>query len=127
MQFQTFVRKPFVVDAVEITEDNIAEVANLIGVLRKKENGTPYIAVNRRLVPNLFRVYPGFWMTKMGDNENIRCYSKRVFEQQFVANDPVIENWVTYINGDSSDTTPLEEVVSISADVVDPEEDAYAN
>ena len=34
---------------------------------------------------------------------------------------------VTYINGDSSDTAPSEEAVVVSADVADPEEDAYAN
>lgn len=81
MELNTYVRKPFTVDAVEITKENIAEVAELVGTLCHKDNGEPYIQVNRRIVPNIFRVYPGFWMTKMGDN--IRCYSKRIFHEQF--------------------------------------------
>lgn len=98
MEFDTFVRKPFTVEAVEVTTDNIDDIAEFVGTLRKKENGTPYIQVNRRLVPNIIRVYPGFWMTKMGDN--IRCYSKRAFEEQFVLTTPNIESWVEYMNRD---------------------------
>lgn len=96
MEFTTFVRKPFVVEAVEITKENIAEVAELVGTLREKDNGQPYIQVDRRLVPNVFRVYPGFWMTRMGDN--IRCYSKRIFEEQFTQSTPDIKTWVESIN-----------------------------
>ena len=107
MEFTTFVRKPFVVEAMEVTEDNIEEVAELIGTLRKKENGVPYIAVNRRLVPNLYRVYIGFWVTKMGDN--VRCYSKRVFTQQFIESNPELQNWVDYLDEKSAGKS--EEVV----------------
>lgn len=96
MEFTRFVRKPFAVEAIEVTEENIAEIAKMVGSLRKKENGTPYIKVDQKLVPSVFNVYPGFWMTKMGDN--IRCYSKRAFEEQFVASTEDIENWVTFMN-----------------------------
>ena len=85
MQFTTFVRKPFVVEAVEVTTENIEEVAKYVGDLREKEDGTQYILVDRRLVPNVFRVYPGFYMTKMG--ENVRCYSRKIFREQFVEED----------------------------------------
>lgn len=105
MEFTTFVRKPFVVEAVEVTEENIAEVAELIGTLRQKENGTPFIQVNRRLVPNLFRVYIGFWVTQMGDN--VRCYSRRVFTQQFVETTPEVDEWVTYLNEGATVETPV--------------------
>ncbi len=74
------------VEAVEVTEENIAEVAELVGALRHKEDGSPYIHVDRRLVPNIYRVYPGFWMTKMGDN--VRCYAKHVFVNQFMESTP---------------------------------------
>lgn len=84
MDFTTFVRKPFTVEAVEVTRENIAEIAPLVGTLKEKDDGTPYIHVDKRLVPNIFRVYPGFWMTKM--NDNIRCYSKRIFLEQFIEN-----------------------------------------
>ncbi len=102
MDFDTFVRKPFVVQAVEITTDNIEEVAKYIGDVREKEDGTRYILVDRRLVPNVFKVYPGFFMTKMGDN--IRCYSKKIFKEQFVEATSDIKAWVDFINGDE-DTT----------------------
>lgn len=82
MEFTTFVRKPFVVEAVEITSENINEVAKYIGDVREREDGTQYILVDRRLVPNVFKVYPGFFMTKMG--ENVRCYSRKIFREQFI-------------------------------------------
>lgn len=97
MDFKTFVRKPFTVEAVEVTKENIEELAPLIGTLRSKDDGTPYIQVDRRLVPNIYRVYPGFWMTKMGDN--VRCYSKRIFHEQFAQSTPDIDNWVKFMNG----------------------------
>jgi hypothetical protein len=98
INYNTFVRKPFKVEAVEITEENIAEIAPLIGELREREDDkTKFIYVDRRLVPNIWRVYPGFFMTKMGDN--IRCYSRRVFLEQFVLTDDSIDQWCTYIDG----------------------------
>lgn len=97
MDFKTFVRKPFTVEAVEITKDNIEELSPLIGTMRTKADGTPYIQVDRRLVPNIYRVYPGFWMTKMGDN--VRCYSKRIFSEQFIQSDPSVDQAVASING----------------------------
>ena len=95
MEFTTFVRKPFSVEAVEITTENIAEIAEFVGELKEKD-GKPYIQVNRRIVPNLFRVFPGFWMTRMGDN--IRCYSRKVFNEQFVESTGPIEQFVAGIN-----------------------------
>jgi hypothetical protein len=95
MEFTTFVRKPFVVEAVEVTAENINEVAKYIGDVREKEDGTQYILVDRRLVPNVFKVYPGFFMTKMG--ENIRCYSRKIFKEQFVEEDENIKPWVEFM------------------------------
>lgn len=87
MQFNKYVRRPFGVDAIEITEENIAEAAKFIGTVDKKEDGTSFIEVDRRLIPNLFRVYPGFFLVKMGNN--MRCYSPKVFKKQF---EPVIDS-----------------------------------
>lgn len=97
MEFSTFVRKPFVVEAVEVTAENIAEVAKYVGDLREKEDGTPYILVDRRLVPNVFKVYPGFFMTKMG--ENVRCYSRKIFKEQFTEFTDEIKPWVEFMVG----------------------------
>lgn len=100
MNFATFVRKPFAVEAVEITEENIAELAEFVGTLKTKGDGQPFIQVDRRLVPNIYRVYPGFWMTRMGDN--VRCYSKRIFMEQFVETTDEIETWVSFMNNHPS-------------------------
>lgn len=85
MEFNTFVRKPFTVEAVEVTAENIAEVAKYVGDLREEDDGTQYILVDRRLVPNIARVYAGFYMTKMG--KNVRCYSRKIFNDQFMLSD----------------------------------------
>lgn len=95
MDFKNFVRKPFKVEAVEITTDNIGEVAELVGTLREKEDGTPFIQVDRRLVPNVYKVYPGFWMTRMGNN--IRCYSGHIFNAQFVEVDEDIKAFLVQL------------------------------
>lgn len=82
MEFNDFVRKPFIVEAVEVTTENIEDIAEFVGTLQSKADGTPFIQVDRKKIPNVYRVYPGFWMTRMGDN--VRCYSRRVFTEQFV-------------------------------------------
>jgi hypothetical protein len=110
MDFTTFVRKPFTVEAVEVTRDNIAEIAELVGTLREKKDGTPYIQVNPRLVPNVYQVFPGFWMTKMGDN--VRCYSKRVFKQQFTPNTPDIETWVKFLHEQPTSNVVIEHTLN---------------
>jgi len=97
MHFTTFVRKPFSVKAVEVTTENIAEIAKYVGDLKEKEDGTPYILVDQRMVPNVERVYPGFYMTKMG--ENVRCYSRRIFREQFTEQNDTIKPWVEFMAG----------------------------
>lgn len=88
IQFDTFSRRPFDVQAVQLTTENIGAIAPLIGELREKEDGTPYIRVDRKVVPNIHRVYPGWWVTKMGDN--FRCYSGKIFAEQFELKFPTI-------------------------------------
>ena len=95
MDFDEFIRKPFVVRAVLITEQNIDEVAEYIGTLRTTKEGDRYIQVNRRLIPYLLEVYPGYWMTRMGDK--IRCYTDDVFEDQFTEITPDIRQWVDFL------------------------------
>jgi hypothetical protein len=96
MDFQTFVRKPFTVEAVQVTLENIEEIAAMIGSLEHKADGTPYIVVEKKVtdkkfVPNIFNVYVGFWMTRMGNKT--RCYSPKVFNNQFqLVNAEVVDN-----------------------------------
>ena len=81
MEFTQFVRRPFAVEAVEITMLNIEEIAKLIGELRVKD-GVIYIGLNHRTIPNVDRAYVGWWMTRMGNN--YRCYSPKTFQHQFI-------------------------------------------
>jgi hypothetical protein len=121
MEFATYVRKPFTVEAVEVTEDNIEEIAKIIGVLRHNANGKPHIQVNRRIIPNLIQVFPGYWVTKVRDEygENIRCYSKRIFHNQFIINSPDIEPWLSYLGEESKQINPDETNVPMFTDADD--------
>lgn len=101
MDFNEFVRKPFIVEAMEITKDNIEEVAKFIGDIEENADGSKFIRVDKNLVPNVTRVFPGFYMTRMGDY--IRCYSRRVFFEQFTPLTGDIQKWVTFLEK----TTPI--------------------
>lgn len=96
LNYQTYVRKPFTVEAVEITRENIAEVAPSIGELNQPEGETPFIEVDPKKVPHVTRVFPGFFLTKMG--KRIHCYSPKAFKAQFADADEHNLNWVKYLN-----------------------------
>lgn len=96
LEFTSFVRRPFVVEAVEVTNDNIMEIAKFVGELEKLDDGSVFIRVDRRLVPNVFRVLPGYFMTRMGDH--IRCYSRKVFIEQFAEMTTDVKQWVDFMN-----------------------------
>lgn len=99
IEYQDFVRKPFVVKAVEVTEENIREIADELGKLKYDENdGTPYVAVEKGKVPNVNRVQLGWFMTKHG--KRTHCYAPGVFEKQFVELDDDIQQAVEDINGE---------------------------
>lgn len=110
--FVTFVRKPFLVTAVKITDENIDELAGLVGEVKEKEDGTKYIALDRRVIPNIRKAYVGWWITKLDDN--IRCYSPKVFSNEFVDYD---EGWEIYFDAinvanDESDAQLAAEVAA---------------
>lgn len=100
MEFTTYVRKPFTVEAVKITKENIAEIAKLVGTLKDEDTDNPYIQVDRKLVPNVPKVSVGFYMTKMGTN--IRCYASHIFEAQFLEFTPEREALLANLAGDES-------------------------
>jgi len=81
MEFKTYTRTPFAVEAVEITEDNIDEIAALIGSVRTKD-GVKTILVDRKIVPNIGRAGIGWFVTKMDDK--YRCYAPKLFSEQFI-------------------------------------------
>lgn len=96
-QATTYARKPFQVLAVEVNADNIEALSEYIGELRHK-NGTPYIQSDKKLVGNAFKVWPGFFVTLL--NGKTRCYSRRVFNEQFVDHEEFREQ-IEIINGNA--------------------------
>jgi hypothetical protein len=81
VEFKQFIRTPFQVEALEITEENFEEVAALIGQIRTKDGAT-FIALDRRIIPNVHRASVGWFVTRLGDN--YRCYAPKVFNEQFI-------------------------------------------
>lgn len=85
MHTQSYRRKPFYIEAVQITTENIEEIAELIGrVMTKEEDGSPFIQIDNVIIPGISRAYPGFWLTIM--NDRYRCYSNKIFTSQFEPN-----------------------------------------
>lgn len=91
-EFKPYSRRPFAVEAVMVTVANLDDIAEHVGEVQEKEDGTRFIQVDRRKVPNVFRVYPGFYLTRL-DN-NIRCYSPKVFNDQFVPVTDYSQEWI---------------------------------
>jgi hypothetical protein len=92
MQFDRYIRKPFSVEAVQITPENIEEIAGLLGELKEKD-GEKWILIDRRLVPNIRKAYIGWYITKL--DENFRAYSPKVFEKEFLE---YTDEWAAYLS-----------------------------
>lgn len=78
-----YVRKPFEVEAVEVTEDNLEEVAAWChGDLR--EDNRPYIKVRvaRALNERQTKAYPGDWVLYAGTG--FKVYTPKAFQKTFV-------------------------------------------
>lgn len=95
-EFKDYARRPFRVEATLVTVSNLDTVAEYVGDVMEKEDGTRFIQVDRRKVPNVFRVFPGFYLTRLDDN--IRCYSPKVFAQQFLEVDGTTVGMVDSLN-----------------------------
>lgn len=85
MEFKTYTHKPYDVEAVEITLDNIDEVAAIIGIDGEvnRKNEKPFIMVDRRKVRYVYKVTTGWFLTHM--NGTYRCFSPTAFADQFDA------------------------------------------
>lgn len=97
LELTEFVRLPYRVHAVLITEENIEEVAKSVGTLDRDDDG-PFIRVNRKRVPNVYKVRPGYWMTKL--DKKIRCFAPHIFEAQFRLITPEVEQCLRYLDGE---------------------------
>jgi hypothetical protein len=113
-EFSEFIRTPFPVEALQITEENMEEVCKLIGLEIKSKGNVRYILVDRRIVPLGTKAYVGSWVTRMG--VKLRCYPNHIFTKQFV---PMTDEWKGWIDKDEDeDDSSLEETLEI---VNDPE------
>lgn len=88
-----FVRKPFYVDGVQVTTENIQEVAewcrgNIVTLADSSVNrGNQFIdvRVQRPLNPRQHQAYPGDWILSF--NGQFKVYTPKAFEKSF---DPVV-------------------------------------
>lgn len=99
MKFHTFVRRPFTVKAVEVTRQNLNELAPYIGTVETNERGQTFIQVDKSKVPNIGRVWPGHFVTVMGGN--IRCFTRKSFIAQFAGASPDIMTWVEWMEAEA--------------------------
>lgn len=115
-EFTDFVRKPFKISAVQITEENIDELCELIGhKVVETAPGRKFILVNRRIVHHTQRAAIGWWVTTMDDN--LRCYPDKVFTRQFMEYDDVWEPHLEEPRPSYSDedTSPVEVIEEAAA------------
>jgi hypothetical protein len=111
LEFDEFVRKPFKIEAALITVDNIHEVCKLIGHEVRENNKGPYIQMDKRIVPNSWRAFPGWYVTRMigpKGQENLRAYPAKTFDMQFT---PMSEDWAPWFDDEEKEAENAEEWV----------------
>lgn len=89
------IREPFAIEAIQVTNDNMAELAKVFGRLMVEEDRTPYIAVSRKYARRGWKLHLGGYVTRM--DEKIRFYSEKVFRDQFVPR----STWLSHMRGDT--------------------------
>ena len=83
-----YIRKPFEVEAVEVTEENIEAVKEWCqGNLQTEENGKRFIKVRvaRALNERQTKAYPGDWVLYAGTG--FKVYTPKAFLKTFVPKD----------------------------------------
>lgn len=84
IQTEKFERKPFFVDAIQVTEENIEDVARWCnGELQEDDNGKRFVhvRVHRPLTPRQTQAYVGDWVLYAG--RGYKVYKKQAFEKSF--------------------------------------------
>ena len=94
LDYQTFVRTPFKIEAVEVTDENLTQIAEMLGskVFTDTRTGNNFIGVDNDQMPGIYRIYAGFWVTKMG--HRFRAYSQQRFLKEFVKLTDGVAGWV---------------------------------
>jgi hypothetical protein len=92
LDIEKYVRKPFAVDAVCVTEENMREVAKWCGGQVKRlprwdpRSGTKFISVNvlKALNERQTQAFVGDWVLSSGSGPNgFKVYTPRAFETSF--------------------------------------------
>jgi hypothetical protein len=81
---ELYKRKPFEVEAVQVTEDNLEDVADWCdGEVRYTASRTPFVKVNvqRPLSTGQTRAFAGDWVLYAG--RGFKVYTTRAFESNF--------------------------------------------
>lgn len=85
MQTQKYARKPFYIDAVQVTEENMAEVAEWCGGTQREANGPEAahikIKVHRPFTPRQTKAFVGDWVLK--SETGFKIYTPVAFERGF--------------------------------------------
>lgn len=88
-----YVRKPFEVEAVEVTQDNLEEVAKWCqGTIIEPENGSQAfikVRVARALNERQTKAYPGDWVLYAGTG--FKVYTEKAFRRTFEMKAPTAE------------------------------------
>lgn len=85
MELKEYISTPLVVEAVQVTDENMREVARWCeGIIKKedlKKGPTPYIAVNviRPSSARQAKAYVGDWVSKHRDSYKV--YTRNAFER----------------------------------------------
>lgn len=88
IQAEKYARKPFIVDAVQVTADNLAEVAHWVqGDVRteRDENNQPaqyvHVRVHRALNERQTKAFVGDWVLYAGTGYKV--YTEKAFKSTF--------------------------------------------
>jgi hypothetical protein len=111
MEFTEHIRRPFKVEAVQITKDNIEEIASMIGELKTKGD-EKFILLDKRIVPSMNRAYVGWWVTRF--NDNLRCYSNKIFTEQFMPYTEEWNGWFDEVPSESEETPVISEHFTVA-------------
>lgn len=77
-----FVRRPFNVEALRLTEDNLDAIAEMLGEVKTSKKGVTYIKIDPKHNTNRRVVELGFWITQKDDV--LHFYSDNAFKRNFM-------------------------------------------
>jgi hypothetical protein len=96
IEFTPYIRKPYRVDALKVTGNNIHVVAELIeGTVETAQDGKTFIRTHRKVVKNVDNIWPGFFLTKV--RKKTLAYPSRLFYRNYVEPTEDVEDFVVFL------------------------------